>query len=73
MNRKLNADSAATTRKMTITMADPSPKFCPRPACRARLNVKEMRMSVCPTGTEAPATGGPPEVSRKISVKLLKL
>ena len=52
---------------------DAKPNKFPLPPDIASLYVNEIKISVHPTATSLPITGGPPPERRKIRVKLLKL
>ena len=67
------ADINKTIPKITIVTVDANPNMLPLPPDIANLYVKEIKISVQPTGTSLPTTGGPPPDNKKIKVKLLKL
>ena len=67
------ADITRTIKNIIIVTLEANPNKFPLPPEIASLYVKDIRISVHPTATSLPIIGGPPPVSRKIKVKLLKL
>ena len=68
-----SADINKTIPKTIIVTVEASPNILPLPPEIANLYVNEINISVHPTATSLPITGGPPPDSKKINVKLLKL
>lgn len=67
------AEINKTIPNIIIVTLEANPKRLPLPPDIARRYEKEINMSVQPTATSLPITGGPPPESKKINVKLLKL
>ena len=68
-----SAEINNTIPKTTIVTVEANPNIFPLPPDIANLYVKEISISVHPTATSLPITGGPPPDNKKIKVKLLKL
>tara|TARA_B100001113_G_scaffold282057_1_gene237001 strand:+ start:28 stop:534 length:507 start_codon:yes stop_codon:yes gene_type:complete len=67
------AEIIKTIENIIIVTAEARPNILPLPPDIANLYVNDIRISVQPTGTSLPITGGPPPESKNIKVKLLKL
>jgi len=70
---KDKAEINKTIPKIIIVTLDAKPNRLPLPPEMAKRYEKDIKISVHPTATSLPITGGPPPERRKINVKLLKL
>ena len=73
MYLKDKAEINKTIPKIIIVTLDAKPNRLPLPPEMAKRYEKDIKISVHPTATSLPITGGPPPERRKINVKLLKL